>query len=44
MFLGRDTNRDTNWRLLDVLEVADGGDGATPVASGCLRWPGRSHF
>jgi len=25
-------NRDTNRRLLDVLEVADGGDGATPVA------------
>src|SRR5215203_5199552 len=39
MLLGRDTNRDTNWRLLDVLEVADGGDGVTPVASGCLRWP-----
>jgi hypothetical protein len=35
---------DTNWRLLDVLEVANGGDGATPVASGCLTWPGRSHF
>jgi hypothetical protein len=28
----RDTNRDTNWRLLDVLQVADGGDSATPVA------------
>jgi hypothetical protein len=24
MFLGRDTNRDTNWRLIDVLEVAEG--------------------
>ena len=28
----RDTNRDTNCRRLDVMEVASGGDGATLVA------------
>ena len=27
----RDTSRDTNWRLLDVAEAAEGDDSATPV-------------
>jgi hypothetical protein len=28
----RDTSRDTNWRLLDVVDAAEGDDSATPDA------------